>query len=371
MKKTIIALAIGALSASAFAQSNVSIYGAADVSFDSVSSTGSGVAASSLGSRSRVNSNSSFIGFKGAEDLGSGLKAVFQIETTVAMDAAATFSTARDSFVGISGNFGTVAGGYMSHPYRSTVSSFDVVPAAAGVGAINGIIGNFGRAAAAGNADLFARSQAIAYVSPEFSGLTASIAYTSNETKASNAGVANPYGISLSARYENGPLKLAYARTDSHDTILGGSPLNTAAADSKLTGDFLGASWAFAQTGTTAGLVYERLRDNGSVSNEERDAWGVNLRQPVGNGEIAAAYYAAGIRSATGGDVANTKANQVVLRYGYNLSKRSQVYALYSQINNGSAAGYNFANNSVGALGGAGSLGNDPRSFGLGMRHTF
>ena len=373
MKKSILAISLAcAFCAPAFAQSNVAIYGVGDVSFESASSTGSGTPAGELGSRSRIVSNSSYLGFKGSEDLGSGLKAIFQIETGITMDGAQTFSNtgARDTFVGIDGSFGKVTMGYQSQPYRTTVNSFDVVPGATGVGAISGIIGNTGRASAANNLDLVVRSQSILYTSPVFNGFSGSVAYTSNEGKANQAGTANPYGYSLSARYDNGPLALAYAHTASYDALLGDTPANNAAVDGKATGNFLGASYAVLPT-TKVGAVWERIRDNANVTNERRDAWGLNVRHEMGSEEFGAAYYRAGSRDTSAGNVAGSKADQFVLRYGHNFSKRTQAYVVYSRIDNDSAAGYNFGVNAVNSLGGATTLGNDPRSIGAGLRHSF
>ena len=97
MQKKIIALAIAAaISAPAFADtSNVTVYGVADVSYDSINTGTSGnagktgvlgaaTAANIQGARSnRVSSNSSRLGVKGSEDLGDGLTAVWQIESLI------------------------------------------------------------------------------------------------------------------------------------------------------------------------------------------------------------------------------------------------------------------------------------------------
>jgi predicted porin len=48
-----------------------------------------GDANNDLGNTTRVSTNSSYIGFKGAEALGNGLTAVFQLESGVGFDNAA------------------------------------------------------------------------------------------------------------------------------------------------------------------------------------------------------------------------------------------------------------------------------------------
>src|SRR5574343_633103 len=110
MQKKIIALAVAALASSAaFAQSNVTIYGIADVGYFHMSADGkkpmNNVDSGGLaGSR---------IGFKGVEDLGNGLKALFTLEYALALDNNSgvgyadtpwSSTVARQQFVGLSSN---------------------------------------------------------------------------------------------------------------------------------------------------------------------------------------------------------------------------------------------------------------------------
>ena len=71
MKKTLIALAVmGAVAGVAHAQSNVTIYGVVDTGL--IKESGSDI---------RMGGNvDSRIGFRGVEDLGSGMKATFELE---------------------------------------------------------------------------------------------------------------------------------------------------------------------------------------------------------------------------------------------------------------------------------------------------
>jgi hypothetical protein len=75
MQKKLIVLALAAVtSGAAFAQSNVSIYGTVDMGY--LYREGKGRSSHALQS----NSAQSSIGFKGVEDLGNGLKALFDLE---------------------------------------------------------------------------------------------------------------------------------------------------------------------------------------------------------------------------------------------------------------------------------------------------
>ena len=76
MQKKLIALAIAGLSGAAFAQSNVSIYGVADMFYAHVSASGA-PNANAIDSGGLAGSR---IGFKGTEALGNGTSALFVLE---------------------------------------------------------------------------------------------------------------------------------------------------------------------------------------------------------------------------------------------------------------------------------------------------
>jgi predicted porin len=92
----------------AAAQSSVNVYGLVDMNvgvIDNVSAAG--------GSTVRINSggmNTSRLGFTGSEDLGGGLKALFQLEMGIAADTgvADTPLFKRQATVGLEGRWGTV-----------------------------------------------------------------------------------------------------------------------------------------------------------------------------------------------------------------------------------------------------------------------
>ena len=81
---TLLAATLAGLSAAALA--DVTVYGAIDETLESVSARGAANSSKNIGQTTRVNSNSSLIGFKGSEDLGNGLKAIWQVESGVAID---------------------------------------------------------------------------------------------------------------------------------------------------------------------------------------------------------------------------------------------------------------------------------------------
>lgn len=132
MKKTLLSFFILSLVTSAsFAQSNVSIYGVADISYAKMS-----------GSDWQMNSNhSSRLGFKGYEDLGGGNKVHFRVEKRFDLENGTNGSTGTAnyrgqgtsssneftgvSYIGFSGDWGVLYLGRVDDYVRDTVSLLD------------------------------------------------------------------------------------------------------------------------------------------------------------------------------------------------------------------------------------------------------
>lgn len=141
MQKKLLALAIaGALSVPLAAQaqsSNVQIYGVLNPSVDFIDNGDDSGAV--------MSNNSSRIGFKGSEDLGNGLKAIFQLESAISPDERTGTWTGRDSWAGLSSaSFGTVRVGAMFTAYKSSTDYVDVFGDT--VGDYNNIVGAYGAA---------------------------------------------------------------------------------------------------------------------------------------------------------------------------------------------------------------------------------
>ena len=182
MQKKIIALAVAAMaSGAAFAQSNVTVYGIADVA---------GVVRDGEVGKTRYAVDSgvlstSRLGFKGVEDLGNGLKALFTLEYGLTMDQnsgiGAGPAMARQQFVGLTGGFGTAVAGRL----QTTGLDFTVAGTALGsstaLGAGNVVAaglkdGVVKTLVGAGAINAGARADnAIAYISPSFGGVTVAL----------------------------------------------------------------------------------------------------------------------------------------------------------------------------------------------------
>ena len=120
-KKNLVAAA-ALLAIAGAAQADMKVYGTLDVGMGSVED------AHAKGDKTRTTQvtsggmMTSYLGFAGSEDLGSGLKAEFALETFMAPDTGATLTNmaggfwGRGSWVGLSGNFGRVALGQYDNP---------------------------------------------------------------------------------------------------------------------------------------------------------------------------------------------------------------------------------------------------------------
>ena len=131
----------------------VTLYGHADVSVDSMDNglSGRAGAVGSMGTLSQVSSNLSYFGVRGSLPLTDKLTGVFQFETEVVYSSISGTSGdnqvkgglgSRNSFVGIQGGFGAVKLGKTDAPYKTSTSRMD--PFSASVGDYNSIIGNSG-----------------------------------------------------------------------------------------------------------------------------------------------------------------------------------------------------------------------------------
>jgi predicted porin len=124
MKKSVLSLAVAAALAvggAAHAQSNVQVYGLIDAGVEYLNH-----ANANQDSVTKVISggkNTSRWGLRGTEDLGGGLKAVFNLEGGILMDTGASDGALfkRQAYVGLDGSFGRVVLG------RSFTTTYDFV----------------------------------------------------------------------------------------------------------------------------------------------------------------------------------------------------------------------------------------------------
>ena len=200
MKKTLVALAVIAVSGTAIAQSSVTLYGMANAGIGRDKWSGSDKT-KFLGGTSNVNLTASRVGLTGVEDLGSGNKAGFQFETGLSLEdgrfASGGSSTAtpwgRQANVWIGGNWGTIKLG----------RQFTVSHIVEGVYDLTGLANYSVNALTFKEASIGHRApSAIAYISPNMGGLTAAVAFVSKN----NIDGATKNIWDAGVMYSNGPL---------------------------------------------------------------------------------------------------------------------------------------------------------------------
>jgi predicted porin len=233
---TLACMGLFAVPAAALAQSNVTIYGTLNADVESVKAEGG--SGPSFSSRSRVTSNSSNIGFKGAEDLSQGFAAIFQVESQVNIDAGTTtgFWASRNSGVGLRSNtYGQVLLGQWDSPYKYSTMRFDPT-GSTGIAAYTGILGGTGTLTVGQGGSNFAEratfdrrvSNVVQYWTPAWNGLSGRFAYGASDTNIGSAtGVPEGSGLkpalySAAALYEGGNLyaTLAYERHNDFQPLL-------------------------------------------------------------------------------------------------------------------------------------------------------
>lgn len=383
MQKKLIALAVaGLVSGGAFAQSNVTIYGIADV-------YAANFTASGKSSQTMIESGGmagSRIGFKGEEALGNGLKAIFGLEYNLAIDTNSgigdanttiagsvtpggataagnasrwTGTQARNTFVGLTGNFGTVVGGRLqSAPYYFSI---DYSPFG---GSAFDNSNHYTTFFTAGTSARF--SNALGYISPTFNGFTlewdharvtedANHAYSTPVGTAAAGSSSDSTGNVLSAKYANGPLKaqLVYVKLSAAYT--------SAADDVKETG--LGASYDF-KSFKLMGLYKTRRADNLSASGNNKQ-YNLSVAVPVSaNGTVIAAYARSTLDN---NNVADDNATGFGVQYRHALSKRTTAYVGYTRVSN-SSGGTDGITTSAGLTPTAGG---NASITGLGLNHAF
>jgi len=392
MQKKLIALAVAGLaSTGAFAQANVTVYGVADATFDVVKVSGDAV--QELGNTTRVSTNSSYVGFKGAEALGNGLTAVFQFESGVGFDNTGSLGATRDSFVGVSSGFGTVVLGNLTGPTRALGGAVDVNSGATGIGSNGGLIGKLGNNLVNmtntsggytpnGTCDrsttcvsIFDNrwKNAVAYVSPSFAGLSATVAYVANENKnfRGAATSSNTTGFDAGLKYANGPIMAAVT----YNAVSLGNFVANTAGGTDVSNFRIGGSYDFGIASIRA--LFDRTRADhvsGNLNTVTQNVFGLGGTfnvTPAGK-IIGQAYFARDLKG-NGSSLDDTGAKLFEVGYEHSLSKRTILKAVYAHLNNDKQAAYDFGINAVGInpTGGLNTAGATLQGIQLGLRHSF
>lgn len=352
-KKLIVSALLAAAAPLAGAQSNVTIYGMIDMA---VVRESGGVA----GPATKVTSGTtggSRLGFKGSEDLGNGLKAVFLLESGFQGDTGAMgqggLLFGRQAYVGLQGGFGTVLVGRQYTPHYMVQVFAD--PFGSGwVADSKNLLGTTGNS--------FSRmDNTVKYISPALGGFSAELAAAPGEVSGSSAS-GRQLGGSLA--WANGPLqvRLGYHDRNNDTATLHGTDnaRNTVLA---AVYDF-GVVKLHGLYDWNRGLNSSVLRNTANpfgrpaiASTDSRDTL-IGVTVPFGVHAFLASYIRKDDRTGF-----NQDASQVALGYRYSLSKRTDVNVAIAKIDNRNGASY--------TVGSAIESGTGDRSAMVGLRHAF
>ncbi|EMS3013059.1 porin, partial [Neisseria gonorrhoeae] len=176
MKKSLIALTLAALPVAATA--DVTLYGAIKAgvqTYRSVEHREGKVVG--VGTGSEISDFGSKIGFKGQEDLGNGLKAIWQLEQGASVAGTNSGWGNKQSFIGLKGGFGTIRAGSLNSPLKNTGSKVNAWES----GKYTGELLEISKMAEREHRYLSAR-----YDSPEFAGFSGSVQYAPKDNSGSN-----------------------------------------------------------------------------------------------------------------------------------------------------------------------------------------
>lgn len=335
MKKSLALSVLALLSVAAGvaqAQTSLTVYGIADIGLlreyghlgPSVTKLDSGLQS---GSR---------LGFKGTEDIGNGMKALFVLETGLRIDkggfAQGGLAFARQSYVGLDSRLGTLTLG------RQNQSEFIALDA----------IDPFGTGLAGTSTNLFyfprdiRNNNMVMYATPTFGGFSGELQYAFGEVPGNSSKGRN---IGGAFGYAAGPLqvKLSYEKESLTTSLTGDSDRMT-----MLSG---GYDFSVAQLG----FAYQKAKNNNTL--DENNAL-IGVTVPFGASAIMASYIRHNDRLSSGNN-----ANQIALGYTYSLSKRTNLYSSYARIGG--------SNQSAKTVGNATDGGTNDHAFNVGIRHKF
>jgi predicted porin len=337
MKKSLMALACAsAFAGSANAQS-LTTYGIVDMGFVAES----GGTAGSLDKITSGAQSGTRLGFKGTEDLGSNMKALFVLETGIAADKGgfnqANTAFARQSFVGLQSDAGTLTLGRQYTPYFLTLNAV-ADPFASGLaGNAQNLIPHTG----------IRMDNAVKYASPIFSGVSAEVAYGFGESTAGVDKAGRNVGGSIGYSDRALNVRVAYHRAN-----------DSSAGTTDDTSTMLAANYNFEVAKVFAAYSDNDQKIGTSAFGKSRD-YLIGVAVPFGNHTFIASYINKDNRSAS-----NLDASQFGLGYTYALSKRTNLYVAWATIDNKRGGlTYKVGNNS--------ETGSGDTAFNLGIRHTF
>ena len=322
MQKKLIALAVaGLLSAPAFAQSNVTVYGTIDFGYVSLGSNDGRLRdGSRIKNRNAIESGVSKVntlGFKGVEDLGNGLKAVFVLEDGIEGDMEGLLKgNASQSYAALAGGFGTLAFGRHYTPQHLFTSAVDP----------------FGKDGLGSAANVLIQDWRLnnlaAYISPNWGGFSFIVGGTWNglaDEGIENDGDARVWAFAPSftwdklfvgANYHAAKLNYAHAKNESVFNVL----------DLYSSYDF-----GFVKLGATVGRRTTKKGIAGGGNDAKLTQWMLGATFKITPSDsILTSYSRASENKERGVRGSNPRIGQFAIGYEHALSKRTVLYSQFA-----------------------------------------
>ncbi|MDR7332157.1 porin [Roseateles asaccharophilus] len=364
MKKTLALTALALAAGATQAQTNVTIYGILDAAVEHLSGVGANSDSIKRMPGLTGGISPSRLGFRGTEDLGDGLKAVFTLEQGLGVDSGTLNqggrAWGRQVFVGLQGAWGTVSfGRQYSMLFWSQLDADILGPAMFGSGSLDSYLPN-------SRVD-----NSIAYRGT-FSGVTLGATYSFGRD-AVNAGP-SPSGTNCAGEAADSKACKQWSLLAKYDTPTWGV---SAAVDEIRgnTGAFAGltssamadrrstvAGWVKLGTVKLGAGVIDR-KNEASATTPKSQLWYLGASYPVTpaftlDGQVFKLDFKGSANQAT----------LVAVRGVYSLSKRTAVYATAGHVGNDGTLALGVSN---AAAGNGPAAGGSQTGLGLGVRHSF
>ncbi|WP_322049910.1 porin [Paraburkholderia bannensis] len=377
---TLAAFAAFGIAGAAHAQSSVTLYGVIDTSLTYVNHSAANKSLWALGNNSNGNLAGTRWGVKGSEDLGGGLKAIFQLENGFNPSTGGTSSGVmfgRQAFVGLaSDQYGTLTLGRQYDPLVDLIQGITADNYFGSVFATAGDVDNYDNS--------FRVNSAVKYTSPVYRGLQTEVMYSFGGV-AGSTGAKQSYSAALA--YNNGPLAVAagyYYAANSAGERDGWSSTSDGTFDGPINNGYATAhSLQIARVAaqyTAGSFIFGLGYSNAQYAADANSAFDSKQKYNTGQGFLAyqatpALLVGAGYSYTHASGDTSANYHQFSLGGDYNLSKRTDVYvtAAYQHASgttrDADTGAVTSAQASIGSYGYAGT--GSQTLVNLGLRHRF
>jgi predicted porin len=203
---------LAAACSQAWAQSNVTVYGTADMYAGQVRNIGGTAAQGNVAVVNSGGLTTSFLGFKGQEDLGSGVNAIFFLESFIRMDTGVIGRNDADPLWGRAANVGLASATYGSLTFGRHVTPYSLAATnytpLRGTTSISPIFSTIFRGNVQGDTRF---NNSVRYVSPDVNGFAADVVLSLGRENPPGPDEHRERAFDGTLRYNYGPLKAIVA----------------------------------------------------------------------------------------------------------------------------------------------------------------